>query len=353
MKGLIPSAGLATRLRPLTSLRPKQVVSVANKPIILHAVDNMVEAGITEIGIVVGPLTKPHIQSLLDDYPHAHFEFILQEPPLGIAHAVKVARPFLGDDPFVMYLGDNLFEKGIKPFVEAFKAGNKQAVLALVEVADPRALGVAVVDGDRIVKLVEKPEIPPSNLAVAGIYVFDSLIHETIETLPRGAKNEYQITDAIQKLIDQGSMVAPVRVEGWWKDTGKPEDVLDANRLVLMKLIGKQEGRVEDSQIIGEVYIDKDAKVSHSTIMGPAMIGKGAHIEHAYIGPFTSIGDEVVVKNAEIEYAVIEQRSKVTNIKTRLQASLIGVDVEVSSRHLRPKTHQLTLGDKSTIYLNE
>ena len=353
MKGLILAAGLGTRLRPLTSLRPKPLVSVANKALIFYAIDDLVNAGIIDIGIVVSPLTKPYLKEALGEYDKASFSYIVQNPPEGIAHAVKTARDFLEDSPFVLYLSDNLFEYGVKDFVERYNADNTNAVLALVRVEDPRALGVAVVEDGQITMLVEKPEVPPSNLAIAGVYVLDKSIHDVIETLPRGAKNEYQITDAIQALIDKGGMVAPQEVSGWWKDTGKPADILDANRLMLLKVQAENKGMVENSNIVGDVSIGKGTVVKNSTIVGPAMIASDVYIDNAYIGPFSSIGKGAVINDAEVEYTVMEEKSKLLGIKTRIQASLIGVDVEVSSRDIRPKTHQLILGDKSIAYLNE
>src|SRR5690554_2779405 len=248
MKGLILAAGLGTRLRPITSLKPKPTISVANRPLIHHAVQNLVDAGVSEIGIVVSHDTIKHLQTSLEDYPGASFTYLIQDPPLGLAHAVKVSRGFLGDSPFVMYLGDNLFEQGIGRFVDAYRPEDGvNAVLALVPVDDPRQLGVAVVKDGRIIELVEKPEVPPSNLAIAGVYVLDASIHPIIEELKPGAKDEYQITDAIHDLIRQGGHVAPVQVEGWWKDTGKPEDILDANRLLLMRIGRQVDGAVEGS----------------------------------------------------------------------------------------------------------
>ncbi len=353
MKGLILAAGLGTRLRPLTSLRPKPLIAVANKPIIVHAVDNLVDVGITDIGIVVSPLTKPYLQATLEEYPHANFSYILQDPPEGLAHAVKVAQGFLENEPFVMYLGDNLFEKGIKAFVKAFESQNYNAVLALAKVDNPKDFGVAVVEGNQVVSLVEKPANPPSNLAVAGVYVFDNTIHKVIDTLSRGAKDEYQITDAIQALITAKGVVAPVNVQGWWKDTGKPEDILDANRLLLLKVRSKCLGEVNNSNIVGDVVIETGAVIKDARIVGPVIIGKEAYIENAYIGPFTSIGEDVKIVDAEIEYAVIEQGSQIVGVKTRLQSSLIGANVKVASRNSRPKTHQLILGDRSVAHLND
>ncbi len=356
MKGLILAAGLGTRLRPITSLRPKPTISVANKPLIHYAVDNLVEAGVTDIGVVVSFLTVESIKETLASYRGASFTYILQNPPQGLAHAVKVARDYLGDDPFVMYLSDNLFERGIAGFVRSFDPdAGTNAVCALVPVSEgaARSLGVAVVEDGRITRLVEKPQDPPSTLAVAGVYVFDRHIHDMIERLEPGAKGEYQITDAIQMLITEGFRVAPVEVGGWWKDTGKPEDILDANRLQLMRLRGRTLGKVEDARLVGEVTIEEGAVVRDTTIFGPAIIGRGAHVENAYLGPFTSIGDEVVVVNAELEYTVVGARSTIRGVGPRIQASLIGEDVHVEGHRGRPSTHRLIVGDESRIMLQE
>lgn len=354
MKGLILAAGLGTRLRPITSLRPKPTISVANKPLIHHAVDNLRKAGIDNIGVVVGVATEVSIRETLAAIEGVTFEYIMQDPPMGLAHAVKVAQPYLGDDSFVMYLSDNLFERGIDYFVDAFHATEgANAVLALVTVPDPRALGVAVVEDGRITKLVEKPEVPPSNLAVAGVYVFDSSIHEAIRGLEPGAKGEYQITDAIQRLIDSGGTVAPVLVEGWWKDTGRAEDILDANRLMLAALRGRVDGLVEKCELVGEVVIEQGAEVRNSTIFGPALIGRGAKVDHAYIGPFTTLGDDVTVNDAELEYSVVGSGSSISHISTRIQASLIGEDVVLTGHDGRPSTHRLIVGDESRIELQE
>jgi glucose-1-phosphate thymidylyltransferase len=354
MKGLILAAGLGTRLRPITSLRPKPTISVANKPLIHHAVDNLRAAGVDHIGVVVGVATEVSIRETLAEIEGVTFEYIMQDPPMGLAHAVMVAQPFLGDDSFVMYLSDNLFERGIDSFVDAFHAaGSANAVLALVTVPDPRALGVAVVDGGRITKLVEKPEVPPSNLAVAGVYVFDSSIHDAIRGLEPGAKGEYQITDAIQRLIDAGGTVAPVLVEGWWKDTGRAEDILDANRLMLGALRGRVDGLVEACELVGEVVIEGGAEVRNSTIFGPALVGRGAKVDRSYIGPFTTLGDAVTVSDAELEYSVVGAGSSISHIGTRIQASLIGEDVVLTGHDGRPSTHRLIVGDESRIELQE
>lgn len=351
MKGLILAAGLGTRLRPITSLRPKPIVNVANRPLIHYAIDNLLDVDVREIGIVVSPDTQGYIEEALKPYAgRADIHYVVQNPPKGLAHAVEVSRDYLGSDPFVMYLSDNLFEHGISSFVNAFEPEKGvHAVLALVPVDDPRAFGVANVSDGRVTDLVEKPEHPPSNLAVAGVYVFDASIHEAVRGLEPGAKDEYQITDAIERLIRSGAHVAYGEVEGWWKDTGKPEDILDANRLELSRRMRDVSGEVEECQLIGDVVVEAGARVHHSTIVGPALVAAGSRVENAYVGPFTSIGDDVRLTNAEIEYSVVGARTEIRDVKVRIQASLIGEDVVLTGATGRPRTHALTVGDQSRV----
>ena len=355
MKGLILAAGLGTRLRPITSLRPKPTISVANRPLVHYAVDNLVDAGVHDIGIVVSHETIEYLKEALDDYgTQASFEYILQDPPEGLAHAVKVSRGFLGDDSFVMYLGDNLFEQGIGAFVDAFRPDDGvNAVLALVHVDDPTSFGVAVIEDGRIVDLVEKPEVPPSDLAVAGVYVFDARVHEMIEDLEPGAKGEYQITDAIQRMIDADLHVAPVEVQGWWKDTGRPSDILDANRLQLLRMRRDVRGDVADSELIGDVIVEEGAVVRGSTVLGPALIGSGSRVEDAYLGPFTTLGDGVAVREAELEHSVVGPGTTIEEVGSRIQGSLIGANVHIAGRRGRPNAHTLIVGDESQVVLNE
>ena len=347
MKGLILAAGRGTRLRPLTHTRPKPVIRVAGRPIIHYAVENLREAGVAEIGVVVSPETEKDIREALSGYP---VRYILQEEPQGLAHAVAVAGDFLKESPFVLYLGDNLFQRGIRPYLEAFREG-VSAVLALVRVENPRQFGVAVLEGERIVRLLEKPKDPPSDLAVAGVYVFTPEVLEVIRDLKPSARGEYEITDAIQGLIDRGRRVVGVEVEGWWKDTGRPEDLLDANRLLLEELAPKVEGEVEESALTGRVVVEKGARVVRSTVIGPAFIGEGAVVEGAYVGPFTSLGPGARVVRSEVEYSILEDHAVVENVGLRLQESLLGVGARVQSRNGLPRAHRLVLGDLSQVEL--
>jgi glucose-1-phosphate thymidylyltransferase len=358
MKGLILAAGHGTRLRPITSLRPKPTISVANKQLIHYAADNLMEVGVEEIGIVVSHDTINYLRKSLSDYQgngsSPRFEYIIQSPPQGLAHAVKVSRDFLGDDPFVMYLGDNLFEHGIRSFVDAYRPEEGvNSVLALVRVEDPRQFGVALVENGRVTNLVEKPQNPPSDLAIAGVYVFDKNIHEMIEGLEPGAKDEYQITDAIQKLIEQDFHVASVEVPGWWKDTGRPEDILDANRLQLLQVQRDVRGSLEDSEVTGEVVVEEGAVVKESRIEGPALIGAGARVERSYIGPFTTVGDQSTVRDARLEYSVVGARSIIDGVASPLRESLIGEEVSIIGENGSKGAHRLIVGDKSSLKLDE
>ena len=344
MKGLILAAGHGTRLRPLTFARPKPVIRLAGKPIIAYAVENLRAAGVEEIAVVVSPKTKDHVAQALEG---EEVSFVVQENPEGLAHAVAVARDWLGDAEFVLYLGDNLFENGIKALVERFRAERPAAALSLVEVEDPRQFGVAVIEDGRIVRLLEKPKAPPSNLAVAGVYAFTPAVHEVIAKLKPSARGEYEITDAIQGLIDRGERVLGVPVEGWWKDTGRPEDLLEANRLLLEKLSPRQDGEVTKSELLGPVVVEAGAKIEHARILGPAYIGKDVVVKNAYVGPYTSLGPEARVEEAEVEHSVLEDRAVLEGV--RIFGSLLGVGATVRQQEARPKTPRLILGDLSRV----
>ncbi|GGR08670.1 glucose-1-phosphate thymidylyltransferase [Deinococcus ruber] len=351
MKAIIPAAGFGTRMRPLTFTRPKPVLNVAGKPIIVHAIETLLAAGITEIGIVVSEITRPAVQQAVEDVPGVSIEFLEQAEMLGLGHAVLMGREWVGQDDVCVYLGDNLFQRGVGSFVETFQRERPDAVIGLVEVENPRAFGVAELDGKRIVRLVEKPAIPPSNLAVAGVYCFSAHIFEELARLKPSARGEYEITDAIQALIDGGRTVLGETVLGWWKDTGQPRDLIEANHLLLEKLEGDIQGTVEDSRLSGPVVLAATAIIRNSKIVGPAMIGEGVIIEDAYIGPFTSIGAGSVIRHAEVEHSVIERDCVIEHVETRLQDCLIGLRAVVRGGRRVPKTLKLTLSDESIVEL--
>ena len=356
MKGLVLSGGRGTRLRPLTFTRAKQLIPIANKPNLFYVIEDLVEAGITEIGVIISPETGDEVRAALGNGEKwgARFTFIVQDQPSGLAHAVKTARKFLEDEPFVMYLGDNLLSGGIRHLVEEYRRGETDSVILLTTVEDPRQFGVAVLDEKgRVVRLVEKPKEPPSNLALVGVYLFGPEIHEVIETLKPSWRGEYEITDAIQGLGDRGFRVVAHQVRGWWKDTGKPEDLLDANRLVLSQIRRQIEGEVVDSQIVGEVVVEEGARIVRSVIRGPAHIARGAVIEDSYLGPYTSVGREAQVIRSEVEYSILLDRAGVVDLPYRLDASVLGQEVAVTGGENGPRRHtlQLVLGDRSRVKL--
>ncbi|MFC4425000.1 glucose-1-phosphate thymidylyltransferase [Deinococcus navajonensis] len=351
MKAIIPAAGLGTRLRPLTFTRPKPVLPVAGQPIIRHAINTLCEAGITDIGVVVSDITREEIQHAIAGMPAVRITLINQHEQLGLGHAVLTARQWVGTDNFCVYLGDNLFEHGAAPFVRRFQEDGADALIALVEVENPRAFGVAELSGERITRLVEKPKNPPSNLAVAGLYCFSPAIFEVLEGMPPSARGEYEITDGIQALIERGAAVVGQRVEGWWKDTGRPEDLLDANRLLLERIEPDVQGTVEDSQITGRVIVPASSSVVRSKIVGPVLLGENVHVEDAYIGPFTSVGADCVVRQAEIEYSALDAGALVEKVDIRLQDCLIGVKAQVCGGQRRPRALKLTISDASVVEL--
>jgi glucose-1-phosphate thymidylyltransferase len=353
MKALILSGGRGTRLRPITHTSAKQLVPIANKPILFYALEAMAEAEIHDVGVVVGD-TKREIQEAVGDGSRwgLHVTYIEQEEPLGLAHAVKIAAPFLGNEPFVMYLGDNLVKDGIRSLVEEFMRLRPNSQILLARVRDPQRFGVAELRDGRVVSLEEKPAHPKSDLALVGVYMFDKTIFEAVHAIKPSQRGELEITDAIQYLIDKGYRVHPHIISGWWKDTGKLEDMLEANRIMLEAITSRMEGEVDEaSQLIGKVVVEQGAKIVASTIRGPVIIGRCSRIINSYIGPFTSIYHDTVVQNSEIEHSIILDHSRISDIGGRLEDSLIGKNVEVFRSDGKPKAYRLMLGDSSQVGL--
>ena len=353
MKALILSGGRGTRLRPITHTSAKQLVPIANKPILFYALEAMAEAKIQEVGIVVGD-TKREIQEAVGDGARwgLHVTYIEQEAPLGLAHAVKIAEAFLGDEPFVMYLGDNLVKDGIGSLVEEFMQLRPNSQILLARVRDPQRFGVAELRDGRVVSLEEKPIHPKSDLALVGVYMFDKTIFEAVHAIGPSARGELEITDAIQYLIDKGYQVHPHVISGWWKDTGKLEDMLEANRIMLEAITSRVEGEVDEaSHLIGKVVVEQGAKIVASTVRGPVIIGRSCRIINSYIGPFTSIYHDTLVQNSEIEHSIILDHSRITDIGGRLEDSLIGKNVEVFRSDGKPRAYRLMLGDSSQVGL--
>jgi glucose-1-phosphate thymidylyltransferase len=353
MKGLILSGGKGTRLRPLTYTSAKQLVPVANKPVLFYGIEALVGAGITDIGIVVGD-THAEIRAAVGDGSAwgARVTYIEQDAPRGLAHAVKISQGFIGSDPFVMYLGDNLLNRGIVEFVDQFVKEKPAAQILLTPVPDPQMFGVAELDGDKVRRLVEKPKAPKSNLALVGVYMFGPEIFTSVNNIKPSFRNELEITDAIQDLIDRGLRVMPHLVSGWWKDTGKLEDMLEANRLILETLTTRIDGKVDSgSRIEGVVVIDKGAIVEQSVIRGPAVIGPGAKIINGYVGPFTSIGPDVEINKSEIEHSIVLEGALIHDLETRVSDSLIGRGVKIHRLPLKPVAHRFMLGDNSEVWI--
>lgn len=351
MKGLILSGGKGTRLRPLTFTQAKQLVPVANKPVLFYGIEALQQAGIEEIGIVVGD-THAEIEEAVGDGSRwgVRISYIPQEAPLGLAHAVKISQDFLGEEPFIMYLGDNILKSGIKTLVDEFQQKKPNALILLTEVPNPQMFGVAELQDGRVVRLVEKPKKPASNLALVGVYMFDAHIFEAVNAIQPSWRNELEITDAIQYLIEHGYEVHPHLVSGWWKDTGKIEDILEANRLILESITGDVQGDVdESSRINGQVIIEKGVVVRNSVIRGPAIIGKGSEIRDSYIGPFTAIQDNCRILQTEIEHSIILEGSEIREVGSRIDESLIGKEVKIFKCPPKPSVYRFMVGDKSEI----
>ncbi len=356
MKALMLAGGAGTRLRPITHTRAKQLVPVANTPILFYGLEAMVASSITEIGIIVGD-TRREVEDAVGDGSAfgAKVSYIPQLSPLGLAHCVLIADEFLGDDDFVMYLGDNLLEQDLSSFVDAFveaRSGDHPPVaqIMLKRVDDPHRFGIATLDGDgHVVRLVEKPDDPPSDLALVGVYLFDKTIHEAVRAIRPSARGELEITDAIQWLIDEGHRVRTEQLTGWWIDTGKLTPLLEANRLLLGRLDTRIDGDVDgDSVIDGRVVVGEGSKIVASTIRGPVAVGRDTLITNSFIGPYSAIGDDCEVVHSEIEHSVVMDHSRVLDIP-RLEDSLIGREAVISRTRKRPRSLRLMVGDHCQI----
>jgi glucose-1-phosphate thymidylyltransferase len=351
MKGLILSGGKGTRLRPLTYTRAKQLVPVANKPVLFYGVEAIVAAGIREIGVVVGD-TREEIQQALGDGSRfgAQITYIDQDAPRGLAHAVLISEPYLRGEPFVMYLGDNLIADGITALVDDYRRIGCNSQILLARVPNPEQFGVAELANGTVVRLTEKPPQPRSDLALVGVYMFDETIFEAVRAIRPSARQELEITDAIQWLVDHGKSVHPHIVSGWWKDTGKIEDMLEANRIILDTFKPRGLESVDSGcRVEGKVVVEPGARLFQSTIRGPAIIGPGAEIRNAFVGPYTSIGPDCFVESCEIENSIVLQGSRLERIPGRIADSLIGTNVRIHPGHERPRVHRFLIGDNSEI----
>lgn len=351
MKGLILSGGQGTRLRPLTYTGAKQLVPVANKPVLFWAIEDLVEAGITDIGIVVGD-TANHIKAAVGDGSAfgARVTYLPQDAPRGIAHGIKIARDFIGDERFVLFLGDNFIRDGVVPLVNAFRDSPMNCQIILYKVPNPQDLGVAIIEDGRVKRLVEKPKQFISDLAVIGIYMFDHNVFAAVDAIKPSARGELEITETIQYLIDNGYDVRSHLLTGWWIDTGKMQDILDANRLILDVMEPRNDGVVEgDTRLIGRVILEKGAQVINSTVRGPAIIGERTRVENSYIGPYTSIYHDCVIVGSEIEHSVILENSRILDIGQRIEDSLIGRNVEIAKSNSKPKAYRMVVGDFSRV----
>ncbi len=356
VKALVLAGGRGTRLRPLTHTAAKQLVPVANRPILFYVLDNLAGAGIREVGVVVSPETHKAVQEAVGDGSRWGFkrvEYLLQEDPLGLAHAVKVARPFLGESSFVMYLGDNLIGSGILEFSKTFKGAKADAMILLKQVENPSSFGIVEIDGEgRVIRLVEKPKHPKSNLALVGIYFFSPRIHRAIEDIRPSRRGELEITDAIQRLFKSGGTVTSHILEQWWIDMGKKDDLLTANSIVLDQWIGRKlDGTFDkESQVIGRVTLGKKSIVHRSTVRGPVVIGENVLIEDSFIGPFTSIGRDNQITHSVIEHSVILEGASIENVD-RLEDSLVGNGSRIFKDRSGRHGYRLSVGDDSVVEL--
>ncbi len=351
MKALILCGGHGTRLRPITHTMAKQLVPVANKPVLFYGLEAIRDAGIIDVGIVVGETRGEIVQAVGDGSKWGlNVAYIDQDEPLGLAHAVMVSEDFLGEDTFVMYLGDNLIKDGITSLVEEFRANSPNSQILLARVNEPERFGVAELADGKVVRLVEKPEKPASDLALVGVYMFDKNVMDAVKAIKPSGRGELEITDAIQWLIDQGLTVDPHIIDGWWKDTGRLDDMLEANRIMLETLEPRVEGHVDgESEVLGKVVVEEGAEIINSTIRGPAIIGERTRVVNSFIGPFTSVYFEVNIEGSQIEHSIVLEKSTIRDIPGRIEDSLIGQNVEVVRSPLKPAAFRFMLGDNSRV----
>ncbi len=351
MKALIASGGRGTRLRPLTHTQNKHLIPIANKPILHYAIDAAVQAGIKDIGIVHNS-DSDEVQKAVGNGErwNVRITYIPQDAPLGLAHVVKISEKFIGKDKFIFYLGDNMVVGGVKRFIDEFEKSDSNCFLTLSKVKDPERFGVPEIKNGKIIRVEEKPKNPMSQFAVAGIYIYDSHIFEAVNNIKPSGRGELEISDAHQYLIEKGYKVGYSEITGWWKDTGKPTDLLEANRLVLDNLTTSMNGTVDnDSTVAGKIIAEEGVKIINSVVRGPAIIGKNTIIENSYIGPFTSIGDDCHIRHSEVEYSIILNECKILDVKIRIEGSLLGNDVEIVEANSKPHVHRFMLGDQSRV----
>jgi glucose-1-phosphate thymidylyltransferase len=353
LKGLILSGGKGTRLRPLTHTSAKQLVPVANKPVLFYGLEAMAEAGISEVGVIVAPETGDEIRKAAGDGSRfgIAIEYIEQDEPLGLAHAVLTAETFLGSAPFVMYLGDNLLRDGIRRLVDTFRSDQPDALILVTPVPDPEHYGVAELSDGRVTRLVEKPAEPRTNLALVGVYMFTSAVFDAARAIEPSGRGELEITDAIQHLVDSGLRVDPHVVHGWWKDTGQVQDMLEANRLILDDLEERLDGELVDCRVEGRVVIEAGAKLTNTTVRGPAVVGAGSELVDAYIGPYTAIGEDVKIRSAELEHSIVLSGSEISDLEYRIEASLIGRNVRIGRGPALPKAYRFVVGDNADVQI--
>jgi glucose-1-phosphate thymidylyltransferase len=351
VKALIASGGKGTRLRPLTHTQNKHLIPIANKPILHYAIEAAVDAGIKQIGII-HTADSSEVPDAIGNGKRwgVKITYIPQKTPAGLAHVVKIAQKFIGKDNFIFYLGDNMVVGGVKRFIDEFEKSDCNCWLTLSRVKDPERFGVPVIKNGKIVKVEEKPAKPKSQFAVAGIYIYDNHIFEAVKNIKPSERGELEISDAHTYLIEKGYKVGFSEITGWWKDTGKPADLLEANRLILDNIEPNFKGEVDKvSSVLGKVILDEGSKVINSVVRGPAIIGKNTIIENSYIGPFTSIGDRSTIRNAEVEYSIVLRDCKIQNVRLRIEGSILGNDVEVVDAIGKPLVHRFMIGDQSRV----